>query len=149
MASSNTGTSFPIKRYTQHSVTGSHLAVSLRAWRGKNTVSTTKTRERAFLPRFYWWFRAWARSHDRLFPHGNASRRASKIKIFAGSEKSSTIRLTRQHEYGLRSDRLADMPTLIGENVYALKIDFQRDSPNPSRVFRAMSALIEAFTNLD
>src|SRR5579862_6585978 len=59
----------------------------------------------------------------------------------------SIIRLTRQHEYALRSGRLTRMP--IGENVYALKIDFQRDSPDPSRVFRSMTALIEAFTSLD
>jgi len=39
-------------------------------------------------------------------------------------------------------------PTADGD-LYALTIEFKRDSPDPSRVFRAMTQLIEAFKNVD
>ena len=32
---------------------------------------------------------------------------------------------------------------------FVLKIDYEKDSPRPSRVFRAMSELIEGFQSLD
>jgi hypothetical protein len=41
------------------------------------------------------------------------------------------------------------MAPSVADDLFALRIDFQKDSPDPSRVFRSMTALIEAFTNLD
>ena len=41
------------------------------------------------------------------------------------------------------------MATILRGDLYALKINFKRDTPDPSRVFRAMTELIESFTNLD
>lgn len=41
------------------------------------------------------------------------------------------------------------MATPFPESLYAITIDFQKDSPDPTRVFRSMTSLIEAFTGLD
>lgn len=41
------------------------------------------------------------------------------------------------------------MATILRGDLYALRINFKRDTPDPSRVFRAMTELIESFTNLD
>lgn len=41
------------------------------------------------------------------------------------------------------------MPPIVQDDLFALRIEFQRDSRDPSRVFRSMTALIEAFAALD